>query len=70
MWEAKLKPTETGQGGTKPILSVTALHPDSSGSPTCCGKPMAPQFRHGRDRDGQMLFVAIWRCSGCGRITF
>jgi ABC-type ATPase with predicted acetyltransferase domain len=31
---------------------------------------MAPQFRHARDPDGQMLFVAVWRCSECGRITF
>jgi hypothetical protein len=70
MWETKLKPAETGQGGTKPILSASEIHPDSDESVVCCGKPMAPQFRHARDRDGQMMFVAVWRCSCCGRITF
>jgi hypothetical protein len=70
MWGTKLKPTETGQGGTKPILSAAAIHPDPEGSMACCGKPMTPQFRHARDGDGQMMFVAVWRCSDCGRITF
>jgi hypothetical protein len=70
MWGTKQKPTETGQGGAKPILPATPIPPDSDKSLACCGKPMAPQFRHARDRDGQMLFVAVWRCSGCGRITF
>ena len=37
---------------------------------TCCGKPMTPQFRHARDHDGQMLFVAVWRCPVCARVTF
>ena len=69
MWGTNLKPAEKGQGGSKPMLPAAAIHPDSSGSPACCGKPMAPQFRHARDRDGQMLFVAVWRCSGCDRIT-
>jgi hypothetical protein len=70
MWGIKLKPTETGQGGTTPIPSAPAIHPDPNGSVVCCGKPMASQFRHARDRDGQMMFVAVWRCSDCGRITF
>ncbi len=70
MWGTKPKSTETGQGGTTPILSAPEIHPDSDGSVTCCGKPMASQFRQARDRDGQMMFVAVWRCSCCGRITF
>jgi hypothetical protein len=69
MWGIKRKPIETGRGGTKPILSAPKIHPNLDGSLTCCGKPMKPQFRHVRDRDGQMMFVAVWRCSGCGRIT-
>jgi hypothetical protein len=69
-WGTKLKPTETGQGGTKPILPATAIRPGSDRSLASCGKPMVPQLRHARDPDGQMMFVAVWRCSGCGRITF
>jgi hypothetical protein len=70
MWGTKLKPTETGQGRTTPILPASQIHPDSDASVECCGKPMLPQFRHARDNDGQMLFVAVWRCSDCGRIIF
>jgi hypothetical protein len=70
MWETKLKPRETGQGGTNPTLPATPIYPDSDGNVVCWGKPMTPRFRHARDRDGQMLFVAVWRCSGCGRTTF
>jgi hypothetical protein len=66
----KPKPAEKGQGGTMPIPSAPEIHPNPDGSVVCCGKPMAPQFRQARDRDGQMMFVAVWRCSGCGRITF
>jgi hypothetical protein len=69
MWGEKPKPTEAGQAGTKPILPAQATHPDSEGSGVCCGKPMAPQFRHARDHDGRIMFVALWRCSSCGRIT-
>jgi hypothetical protein len=69
MRETKPKPTETGQGGTQPILPAVAAHPGSAGSLTCRGKPMVPQFRHARDGDGRLLFAAVWRCSGCGRIT-
>ena len=65
----KPKPTETGQGGTKPILSAPAIHPNPDGSVVGCGKPMAPQFRQARDRSGQILFVAVWRCYCCGRNT-
>ncbi len=59
MWGIKPKWAETGRGGTKPILSAPEIHPDPDGSVVCCGKPMKPQFRHVRDRDGQMIFVAV-----------
>ena len=52
------------------MFPVTPIYPDSNGKVVCCGKPMVPQFRHARDRDGQMLFVAVWRCSECGRTSF
>jgi hypothetical protein len=70
MWGAK--PVSADNSSTKPapIASIGRVDPDDHGSPACCGKPMAPQFRHARDPDGQMLFVAVWRCSECGRITF
>jgi len=70
LWKTKQKPARTGQGGTQPILPVAAIRTDSDGNLTCFGKPIMPQFRHARDLDGQMLFVALWRCSGSGRITF
>ena len=62
MWGTKLKPTETGQGGTTPIPSAPEIHSDSDQSQICCGKPMAPQLRHARDQNGQMMFVAVCRC--------
>jgi hypothetical protein len=70
IWGTKPKPTKTGQSGTMPIPSAPEIHPDSDQSQVCCGKPISPHFKHARDGDGQMLFVAVWRYPGCGRITF
>ena len=35
--------------------------------PTCCGKAMQPRLAQRRDGEGELSFVAIWRCLGCGR---
>lgn len=37
-------------------------------SPICCGKPMEDRLAQARDRLGQLLFVAIWRCPTCKRV--
>jgi len=70
MWGTKLKPTKTGEGRATEIVPAAAIIPDSDRIVIWCDKPIEPQFRHARDRDGLMLFVAARRCSECGRITF
>jgi hypothetical protein len=29
---------------------------------------MAPRLDHARDRYGQTMFVAVWRCARCGKV--
>jgi hypothetical protein len=70
MWGTKLKPTKTVEGRTAEIVPAAAIIPDSDRIVNWCGKPIEPQFRHARDHDGLMLFVAAWRCSDCGKTIF
>jgi len=42
---------------------------DPEPNPTCCGQPMEPRLARMRDREGQVSFVAVWRCLECGRAS-
>jgi serine/threonine protein kinase len=52
----------------RPIVRTT-VHPNSDGPPACCGKPMTPRLSQARDRLGQIVFVAVWRCSTGDRVS-
>ena len=62
MWGTKSRLVQTSLSEPRTIPSAPALHWDSSVSAVCCGKPRTPQIRQARDRSGQILFVAVWRC--------
>ena len=70
MWGAKAKLTRTCEKVTEPTLPASAGEAEPKGSTACCEKPMNPRFGQARDRQGQVVFVAIWRCATCGRVTF
>ena len=70
MWGTKAKLTGTCERVTEVTLAASAGEAEPEGSTTCCGKPMTPRFGQVRDRQGQVVFVATWRCSTCGRVTF
>ena len=35
----------------------------------CCGSTIEPQLARLRERLGETLFVTVWRCPRCGRLT-
>ncbi len=36
----------------------------------CCGNRIAPRLAEMRRPGGRMLFVTVWQCPICNRITF
>ena len=70
MWGTKPKSIETPARALEPILAASAAEAEPKGKTTCCGKPMTPHFGQARDRLGQVVFVAIWRCTTCRRVAF
>ncbi len=41
---------------------------EQEASPRCCGQAMEPRLTRMRDREGEVSFVAVWRCPRCGRV--
>jgi hypothetical protein len=35
----------------------------------CCGRTIEPYLAEIRDYSGPSLFVSVWRCPHCGRVT-
>jgi hypothetical protein len=70
MWGTKQKLIGTCEKVTEPTLPPSAGEAEPKGNTTCCGNPMTPRSGQGRDRLGQVVFVATYCCSACGRVTF
>jgi len=70
VWGRTNKVSGAIQGGPKPATTGDKVHPDSARLLACCGQPMEPRLAHALDRYGQAVFVAVWRCPACGRITY
>lgn len=64
MWERLQLPPDSPR---TPIEAPAQLLAEPAGNRICCGEPMEPRLVQARDRDGQTTFVAVWRCSRCGR---
>jgi hypothetical protein len=41
---------------------------DGSEQNICCGQPLELRLARIRDRQGDMIFVAVCRCPRCGRV--
>jgi hypothetical protein len=67
MWGKREKPSIDTRGG--PALAPVGenAHPDPHAQAVCCGVAMEPRLARARDRLGQLVFVAVWRCTRCGR---
>ena len=35
----------------------------------CCGHPIEPHLAEIREYSGPSLFMSVWRCPHCGRVT-
>jgi len=35
----------------------------------CCGRPIEPRLAEIRNVSGSALFVSVWRCPTCGRVS-
>ena len=70
MWGTRQKLAGTCDRVTKPTLPASAGEAEPEATTTSCGKPMTPRFGQARDQEGQVVFVAAWRCPAYGRVTF
>jgi len=55
-----------GESRVKP--AGAPAHAESTRAPECCGQAMEPRLVHARNRFGETIFVAVWRCLVCNRI--
>jgi hypothetical protein len=62
--------SESGRSEPGREISRGRTRRDPNVPMTCCGRPMESRLAHARDRSGQTLFVAVWRCPVCERVTF
>jgi len=70
MWDRFRKVGTTLQGESVKAPTGPSAHPNPSGALVCCGQPMEPRLAQARDRYGQTMFVAVWRCPRCGRMSY
>jgi len=65
MWKvSKVESDGSGQEISRPVAWRERDTP-----PVCCEKPMEPRLARAHDRLGGTLFVAVWQCPACRRIT-
>jgi hypothetical protein len=50
-------------------LALRPLGTASGDNPVCCGRRMQPRLCRAYDRLGHLVFVAVWECSRCGRLS-
>ena len=43
--------------------------PDPRATRICCGHAVEPHLAEVRDSRGSKLFVSVWRCPRCARVT-
>lgn len=62
----------SGSGKSEPTREINRGRTcrDANVPITCCGRPMESRLARAHDGRGQTLFVAVWRCPVCERVTF
>ncbi len=45
------------------------IHLDPRVTQVCCGHTIEPYLAEIREYSGPSLFVSVWRCPHCGRVT-
>jgi hypothetical protein len=63
------KASGVNQDGPRPAATGVTAYPGPAEPLPCCGKPMEPRLASARDRFGQTMFVAVWRCATCGQTS-
>ena len=70
MWWGKWKRIPGSDGrGLRPSPMRSEPAPGSGEDHIYCGKRMMPRLVRVRNGFGEGMFVAVWRCAACDRIT-
>jgi hypothetical protein len=70
MWGKPQKASRNSPREPALVSVADKAHPEPQTQLLCCGQPMEPRLAQARDRSGQTMFVAVWRCPRCGRISY
>jgi hypothetical protein len=57
-----------GAGAGEPS-SMPELNLDVRTTRVCCGKTIEPRLAEIRDDSGSLLFVTVWHCPSCRKVT-
>ncbi len=66
----------TAKNGTGAVIQDTGrgVEPQAELDPkllrVCCGHPIAPRLAEIRRPGERILFVTVWQCPHCNRVTF
>jgi hypothetical protein len=63
-------PSWAGGAGVATKNLEEKIHLDPRVTQVCCGHTIEPYLAEIRTSSGSMLFVTVWRCPGCGRVTY
>ena len=50
--------------------SLAEKRADAGTTRVCCGRAIEPRLAQARDSSGSRLFVTVWHCPQCGRLTY
>jgi len=70
MWRRVVNVSEAERARFEHDTSRPIVWRERDKPPGCCGKLMEPRLARAHDRLGQTLFVAVWQCPVCGRVTY
>lgn len=59
-----------GRHRRAPALASDPAQANRDVARMCCGTPIEPRLAEIQNRFGEILFVAVWHCPHCGRISY
>ena len=69
MWAKTVNPFEVDVSGAGKQITLPIAWRERDTPPACCGRPTVPRLARAHDRLGQTLFVTVWQCPVCGRVS-
>ncbi len=70
--EGRIHEQRSWTGGPRvPTKSLEEkIYLDPRVTQVCCGHTIEPYLAEIRKSSGSILFVSVWRCPGCGQVTY